>query len=184
MLEDELAEGEDDDDELGSSSSSDDEVAASNSNSSSSTAGINTRSSNSSRGILRPGIVHRLDRGTSGLMVVAKTDFCHAALCSQFKERSVSRIYNAIVAGVPSPAAAHVATNITRDLGNRCMAAAAHQQRMLGSSRLAGGLWQPQAAVGCRLCATHVAQRVCLTPSAFEQCHICLFRLQCAMLLL
>lgn len=70
-------------------------------------------------GILRPGIVHRLDRGTSGLMVVAKTDFTHAHLCGQFKERSVSRIYNSITCGVPTPTAARVATNIVRDPGNR-----------------------------------------------------------------
>jgi 23S rRNA-/tRNA-specific pseudouridylate synthase len=47
-------------------------------------------------------------------MVVAKTDFVHAALCQQFKERSVSRIYNSITVGVPNPAAARVATNIVR----------------------------------------------------------------------
>jgi 23S rRNA-/tRNA-specific pseudouridylate synthase len=47
-------------------------------------------------------------------MVVAKTDAVHAALCQQFKERSVSRIYNSITVGVPSPAAARVATNIVR----------------------------------------------------------------------
>ncbi|KAF6255708.1 pseudouridine synthase [Scenedesmus sp. NREL 46B-D3] len=99
----------DDDDDDGGGRSSNTEVAASHGSSSSS----------SSRGIIRPGIVHRLDRGTSGLMVVAKTDFCHAALCSQFKERSVSRIYNAIVTGLPSPAAARVATNVSRDPGNR-----------------------------------------------------------------
>jgi hypothetical protein len=41
-------------------------------------------------GVVRPGIVHRLDRGTSGLMVVAKDDLSHARLCQQFKERTVS----------------------------------------------------------------------------------------------
>lgn len=71
-------------------------------------------SSASSRGIIRPGIVHRLDRGTSGLMVVAKSDAAHAHLCEQFKQRSVSRIYNAITAGVPAPPSARVATNIAR----------------------------------------------------------------------
>jgi len=74
----------------------------------------NSASSGSNKGIIRPGIVHRLDRGTSGLMVVAKTDTAHAALCQQFKERSVSRIYNSITVGVPSPPAARVATNVVR----------------------------------------------------------------------
>lgn len=73
--------------------------------------------SGSTTGIIRPGIVHRLDRGTSGLMVVSKTDRVHAGLCQQFKERSVSRIYNSITVGVPSPAAAKVATNIVRWVG-------------------------------------------------------------------
>lgn len=87
-----------------------------------------TTGSGSNTGIVRPGIVHRLDRGTSGLMVVAKTDFVHAALCQQFKERSVSRIYNSITVGVPSPAAARVATNIVRwvdtlNLGIGCLLA-------------------------------------------------------------
>eukprot|EP00879_Flechtneria_rotunda_P010308 GHRR01010777.1.p1 GENE.GHRR01010777.1~~GHRR01010777.1.p1 ORF type:complete len:379 (+),score=113.93 GHRR01010777.1:103-1239(+) len=70
-------------------------------------------------GIIRPGIVHRLDRGTSGLMVVAKTDYAHAHLCQQFKARTVSRIYSSITTGDPLPPAARVATNITRDPGNR-----------------------------------------------------------------
>jgi tRNA pseudouridine synthase 2 len=73
-----------------------------------------TGGSSGGKGIIRPGIVHRLDRGTSGLMVVAKTDAVHAALCQQFKERSVSRIYNSITIGVPMPQAARVATNIVR----------------------------------------------------------------------
>lgn len=71
-------------------------------------------SSGPGKGIIRPGIVHRLDRGTSGLMVVAKTDAVHAALCQQFKERIVSRIYNSITVGVPVPQAARVTTNIVR----------------------------------------------------------------------
>jgi len=48
----------------------------------------------------RPGIVHRLDRGTSGLMVVAKTDAAHDALARQFREREVEKEYNALVWGV------------------------------------------------------------------------------------
>jgi tRNA pseudouridine synthase 2 len=80
----------------------------------SSSSNSSTGGSSGGKGIIRPGIVHRLDRGTSGLMVVAKTDAVHAALCQQFKERSVSRIYNSITVGVPVPQAARVATNIVR----------------------------------------------------------------------
>ena len=52
-------------------------------------------------GTLRPGIVHRLDRGTSGLLVVAKNDEAHRNLSRQFAERSVSKEYLAIVLGTP-----------------------------------------------------------------------------------
>ncbi len=48
----------------------------------------------------RPGIVHRLDKDTSGLMVVAKTDEAHRQLASQFKERTVKKVYVAVVNGV------------------------------------------------------------------------------------
>jgi 23S rRNA pseudouridine1911/1915/1917 synthase len=50
-------------------------------------------------GVLRPGIVHRLDKDTSGVMVVARTPFSRTALSRQFKERSVRKIYLAIVKG-------------------------------------------------------------------------------------
>jgi len=50
-------------------------------------------------GALRPGIVHRLDKDTSGVLVVAKNDFTHLALSKQFKERSVNKRYIALVKG-------------------------------------------------------------------------------------
>jgi len=50
-------------------------------------------------GTLRPGIVHRLDKGTSGVMVVAKNDLAHQDLLSQFKERKVKKTYLALVHG-------------------------------------------------------------------------------------
>jgi 23S rRNA pseudouridine1911/1915/1917 synthase len=53
-------------------------------------------------GVLRPGIVHRLDRGTSGLMVVAKDDETHRDLARQFADRKVEKEYLALVLGVPS----------------------------------------------------------------------------------
>jgi len=51
-------------------------------------------------GVLRPGIVHRLDKDTSGVMVVARTPFSRTALSRQFKDRSVTKIYLAIVKGI------------------------------------------------------------------------------------
>lgn len=50
-------------------------------------------------GVLRPGIVHRLDKGTSGVMVVAKNDAAHEGLTDQFKKREVRKVYQAIVHG-------------------------------------------------------------------------------------
>jgi 23S rRNA pseudouridine1911/1915/1917 synthase len=50
-------------------------------------------------GVERPGIVHRLDKGTSGCIVVAKTEFAHQALVAQFKSRGVKKIYRAVCWG-------------------------------------------------------------------------------------
>lgn len=55
-------------------------------------------------GILRPGIVHRLDRGTSGVLVVAKDDATHQSLARQFAEHSIGRVYRAWVRGLPRAA--------------------------------------------------------------------------------
>ncbi len=54
-------------------------------------------------GVLRPGIVHRLDKGTSGVMVVAKNDRSHQSLAEQFAARSIQKGYIALVWGVPKP---------------------------------------------------------------------------------
>ena len=51
-------------------------------------------------GPVKPGIVHRIDKGTSGLLVVAKTDEAHRALASQFKNKTSRRVYTAVVRGV------------------------------------------------------------------------------------
>lgn len=50
-------------------------------------------------GELRPGIVHRIDMDTSGLLIVAKNDFAHGALAEQLKDHSLSRVYEAVVVG-------------------------------------------------------------------------------------
>jgi len=51
-------------------------------------------------GVLKPGIVHRIDKGTSGLLVVAKTDEAHKDLAKQFKSKTINRVYIALVKGV------------------------------------------------------------------------------------
>lgn len=70
-------------------------------------------------GVRRPGIVHRLDKLTSGLMVVAKTDRAHAGLTAQFADRTLSRDYAAVVWGVPRPSRGEIEGNIGRSPRNR-----------------------------------------------------------------
>ncbi len=69
-------------------------------------------------GQARPGIVHRLDRGTSGVMVVAKTDLAHTELSRQFHDREVDKEYFALVWGVVR-AGRRIEEPIGRDPGNR-----------------------------------------------------------------
>ena len=70
-------------------------------------------------GVRRPGIVHRLDKDTSGLMVAAKTDAAHAGLSAQFAARSIARAYTAVVWGVPRLAEGAYRGNIGRSPRNR-----------------------------------------------------------------
>jgi 23S rRNA pseudouridine1911/1915/1917 synthase len=70
-------------------------------------------------GVRRPGIVHRLDKDTSGLIVAAKTDAAHAGLTAQFAGRRIERAYAAVVWGVPAPARGEIAGNIGRDPRHR-----------------------------------------------------------------
>jgi 23S rRNA pseudouridine1911/1915/1917 synthase len=67
----------------------------------------------------RPGIVHRLDKETSGLMVVAKNDLAHRNLTSQFSDRQLSRTYLALVWGVPEPRQGRIEAPVGRDPKNR-----------------------------------------------------------------
>jgi 23S rRNA pseudouridine1911/1915/1917 synthase len=66
-------------------------------------------------GVLRPGIVHRLDKGTSGLLVVAKDDAAHRQLSRQFAGRTVEKAYLAVVHGTPKAARGTVEAAIGRD---------------------------------------------------------------------
>ena len=70
-------------------------------------------------GVRRPGIVHRLDKDTSGLMVAAKTDEAHAGLAAQFAAHTLERAYFALVWGVPRPGKGRIQGNIGRDPRNR-----------------------------------------------------------------
>lgn len=70
-------------------------------------------------GVKRPGIVHRLDKDTSGLMVVAKNDRAHGGLSEQFADRSLSRTYRALVWGAPTPTQGRIDGNIGRSPHDR-----------------------------------------------------------------
>ncbi len=65
-------------------------------------------------GVLRPGIVHRLDRGTSGALVVAKNDLAHARLSAQFRDHSIERVYRAFVRALPGAASGRMDRAIGR----------------------------------------------------------------------
>ncbi len=70
-------------------------------------------------GVGRPGIVHRLDKDTSGLMVAAKTERAHHSLAAQFADRSVDRAYTALAWGRPPAVAGEISGAIGRDPRNR-----------------------------------------------------------------
>lgn len=67
----------------------------------------------------RPGIVHRIDKDTSGLLIAAKNDMAHAALSEQLKDRSLSRVYDCVVHGTFKNDAGTVDAPIGRDPKNR-----------------------------------------------------------------
>src|SRR6478609_5286457 len=70
-------------------------------------------------GVARPGIVHRIDKDTSGLLVVAKTDVAHEGLARQFQAHTIERRYLAAVNGVPKDAGGIVDAPLARSATNR-----------------------------------------------------------------
>ena len=104
-------------------------------------------------GVARPGIVHRIDKDTSGLLVVAKTDRAHAGLAAQFAAHSVGRRYAAIVAGNPAPPAGRIETHLARSEANRqkvAVVAAPRGRRAVTHYRVREQLARA-ALVECRL---------------------------------
>ena len=83
-------------------------------------------------GDLRPGIVHRIDRETSGVLVVARTDRAHHSLARQFHDRQVEKVYLALVHGRPKQSVGRITSPITRDPVRRTRMTA-----RLGSGRAA-----------------------------------------------
>lgn len=70
-------------------------------------------------GVRRPGIVHRLDKDTSGLLIAAKNDAAHTGLAAQFADHSIMRVYRAAVWGMPAPAEGEISGSIGRSTHNR-----------------------------------------------------------------
>lgn len=104
-------------------------------------------------GVKRPGIVHRLDKDTSGLMLVAKNDHAHAHLSAQLADRSLSRVYHAFIWGVPTMPVGRIEASLGRNPHNRLYMsvradgrAAATQYAVL--DKYAGGV---AARVECQL---------------------------------
>src|SRR3984893_8140740 len=109
-------------------------------------------------GVRRPGIVHRLDKDTSGLLVAAKTETAHRALSHDFALRRVERAYSAIVWGVPRPAAGEIVGNIGRSPANRKKMAVVAETRGRSAvtryrveRRFGAASTGAAALVGCRL---------------------------------
>ena len=78
---------------------------------------------------IRPGIIHRLDKDTSGLLVVAKDDLTHRRMAAQFEHRTIRRRYLAIVWGIPDPLQGTIDAPIGRDPRDRKRMAVVHPDR-------------------------------------------------------
>jgi 23S rRNA pseudouridine1911/1915/1917 synthase len=105
-------------------------------------------------GVRRPGIVHRLDKDTSGLIVAAKTELAHRALSADFAARRIARAYAAIVRGVPLPAEGEIEGNIGRSMTNRkkmAVVGAARGKPAVTRYRVERVLGDKAALIECRL---------------------------------
>jgi len=70
-------------------------------------------------GKLRPGIIHRIDKDTSGVIVVAKNDIAHIGLSKQFSDHTIKRVYEALVWGILKPQNGKIVEKISRSIKNR-----------------------------------------------------------------
>ncbi|WP_057884378.1 RluA family pseudouridine synthase [Tsuneonella troitsensis] len=83
-------------------------------------------------GTLRPGIVHRIDKDTSGLLVVAKSDAAHEGLARQFADHSIERTYLAVTGGQPKPPSGTISSRIGRSDADRKKMAVLHDKSPRG----------------------------------------------------
>jgi 23S rRNA pseudouridine1911/1915/1917 synthase len=108
-------------------------------------------------GVARPGIVHRIDKDTSGIVVVAKTDAAHHGLSALFEAHDIDRVYVALTRGAPNPAWGKIEGNIARSTHDRKKMALVktggrHAVTHYKTERAFGPAAKPLAAhVTCRL---------------------------------
>jgi 23S rRNA pseudouridine1911/1915/1917 synthase len=95
---------------------------------------------------LRPGIVHRLDKETSGIMLVAKNDFAHAKLAEAFRTRAVKKTYIALVQGILEQESGRIELPIARD-PNRRTRMTARRAALLHNARVARTDWRVLARI-------------------------------------
>ncbi|MCA1749026.1 MAG: RluA family pseudouridine synthase, partial [Parasphingopyxis sp.] len=104
-------------------------------------------------GVARPGIVHRIDKDTSGLMVAAKTDKAHEGLARQFRNHSIIRVYKAIAFGLFKQSEGSIETQLARSPQNRkkmAVAEAPQGKRAVTHYRRISALYEA-SLVECRL---------------------------------
>lgn len=105
-------------------------------------------------GVARPGIVHRIDKDTSGLLVVAKTDPAHEGLSRQFAAHTVERVYTALTGGIPTPNAGRIEGALARSVHDRkkmAIVSDGRGRRAVTHYRLIRSLGPDAAQVECRL---------------------------------
>ncbi|MDD2707455.1 MAG: RluA family pseudouridine synthase [Verrucomicrobiae bacterium] len=102
-------------------------------------------------GVERPGIVHRLDKDTSGCLVIAKTDEAHRRLAEEFKQRTLEKIYLALVSGHPSALSGRIEQPIGRHPVHR------HKMAVSPKGRPALTFWKQR-----QVCGPHAALIECL----------------------
>ena len=102
-------------------------------------------------GVARPGIVHRIDKDTSGLLVIAKHDKAHKGLAKQFADHSIDRRYLAIVSGVPRQAEGSVDAPLARSPQNRKKIAIMQRGKRAVTHWKRLALLRDAALVECRL---------------------------------
>ena len=103
-------------------------------------------------GVARPGIVHRLDKDTSGLIVAAKTEAAHAGLRALFETHDIDRNYLALVQGLPSPVTGRIEAPIDRDPRHRKRMAVVERGRAAVTHyRVEAAFGTRASSVACRL---------------------------------